>query len=275
MVHKGAEKQAQPDKMPVLFLGHGSPLNIVLKNRFTEHLVTLGVELPRPRAIMVISAHWLTDGTFVACNQDPQTIYDFYGFPQELYRIKYPSPGSPELAKLVTATAQKDAIKCDNNWGLDHASWSVLKHMYPEADIPVFEMSLDYSFNDWRPRPLQYHFDLAAQLKELRKKGLLIIGSGNVVHNLRMIDFQNMDAAPYDWAVELDEKIKAALVSGQYRDLLEYHNMGRAAQLGIPTLDHYLPMIYTIALREKDEPLQFTYEGMQNGSISMRCFRIG
>jgi 4,5-DOPA dioxygenase extradiol len=275
MVNKGIEKHAHADKMPVLFLGHGSPLNIILKNRFTDHLVKLGRELPRPKAIMVISAHWLTDGTFVTCNKDPQTIYDFYGFPRELYKIKYPSPGSPELARLVGATAEKDRVKCDNGWGLDHASWSVLKHMYPEADIPVFEMSLDYSFNDWHPRPLQYHFDLAAQLKELRKEGLLIIGSGNVVHNLRMIDFGNMDAAPYDWAVELDEKIKTALVSGRYGDLLEYHNMGKAANLGIPTLDHYLPMIYTIALGDKDEPLQFTFEGMQNGSISMRCFRIG
>jgi 4,5-DOPA dioxygenase extradiol len=275
MVDKGMEKHARTDKMPVLFLGHGSPLNIILKNRFTDHLVKLGRELPRPRAIMVISAHWLTGGTFVTCNKDPQMIYDFYGFPRELYKIKYPSPGSPELARMVTAAVEKDRVKCADNWGLDHASWSLLKHMYPDADIPVFEMSLDYSFNDWHPRPLQYHFDLAAGLKDLRTKGLLIIGSGNVVHNLRMIDFGNMDAAPYDWAVELDEKIKKALASGQYSDLLDYHKMGRAAQLGIPTLDHYLPMIYSIALREKDEPLQFTYEGMQNGSISMRCFRIG
>ncbi len=159
--------------------------------------------------------------------------------------------------------------------GLDHASWAILKHMYPEADIPVFEMSLYYSFNEWHPKPMQYHYDLASDLGELRKRGVLIIGSGNIVHNLGIIDFRNIDAKPYDWAIEFDEKVKSNLINKNHKDLINYQNMDRAASLAVPTLDHYLPMIYVLALQEKNEPLTFTYEGFQYGSISMRCFQIG
>lgn len=159
-------------KMPVLFIGHGSPMNIILRNNFTNSLAKLGKELPRPRTIMVISAHWLTNGTYVTCMEKPRTIYDFYGFPRELYEMKYPSPGSPDDARFATESVRKVQIKCNSDWGLDHASWSILKHMYPEADIPVFEMSLDYSFNEWHPKPLQYHYELASELAELRKRGV-------------------------------------------------------------------------------------------------------
>ena len=262
-------------KMPVLFIGHGSPLNIILDNTFTQSLAAWGKRLPRPKAIMVVSAHWLTSGTAVSCMGKPKMIYDFYGFPKELYELTYPSPGAPEVAALITQTVKRTPISCSYDWGLDHASWAVLKHLFPRADIPVFEMSLDYSFNEWHPKPVQYHYDLASELSGLRSRGVLIIGSGNIVHNLGMIDFDNIDAAPFDWAREIDEKVKSNLVSRNHADLIQYGSMGRAATLAIPTLDHYLPMIYTLALQEKNEKLTFIHEGFQYGSISMRCFQIG
>ena len=262
-------------KMPVLFIGHGSPMNIVQHNAFTRSLAALGKNLPKPKAIMVVSAHWLTDGTFVTCADKPHMIYDFYGFPEELYEKTYPCPGSPADAEFATKVVQKTKVGCDLSWGLDHASWAILRHIYPDADIPVFEMSLDYSFNDWHPKPLQYHYDLAAELGELRNRGVLIIGSGNIVHNLRHVDFENVDAAPYAWAQEFDEQIKEHLLRREHADLIQYRNNGKASALAVPTLDHYLPMIYAIALQEKGESLTFVHEGFQHGSISMRCFQIG
>jgi 4,5-DOPA dioxygenase extradiol len=163
----------------------------------------------------------------------------------------------------------------DARRGLDHASWAILKHMYPEADIPVFEMSLDYSFNEWHPKPIQYYYDLASELGELRENGVLIIGSGNIVHNLSRLDFGDINAKPYEWAKEFDGQVKADLLAGNHKDLIHYQNMGKSSALAVPTLDHYLPMIYAIALQEKNEPLTFIYEGFQHASISMRCFRIG
>jgi 4,5-DOPA dioxygenase extradiol len=263
-------------KMPVLFIGHGSPENIILKNSFTECLVRLGQELPRPRAILVVSAHWLTNRTFVTATEKPKTIYDFYGFPAELYQMSYPSPGSPEVARQVTELVKKPEVKLDRSWGLDHASWAILKHIYPKADIPAIEMSLDYSpYNDWNRPTLQSYYDLAKQLSPLREKGILIIGSGNIVHNLRVVDMQNMYAEPYEWAVEFDEKVKRDLLERNHHELLDCQNMSRATALSIPTLDHYLPMIFTIALQDKNDTLEFVYEGFQNRSVSMRCFKIG
>ena len=262
-------------KMPLLFIGHGSPMNTILDNSFTRGLAQWGKSLPRPKAIMVISAHWLTTGTYVTCMDKPRMIYDFYGFPKELYTIPYPSPGAPTEAKYVTGVVRKAPVGCDYDWGLDHASWAVLKYLFPAADIPVFELSLDYSFNNWRPKPLQYYYDLAADLAEMRKRGVLIIGSGNIVHNLSLIDFGNMDAEPFAWAAEFDERVKENLFRGNHRDLIQFRNMGKSAPLAVPTLDHYLPMLYIIALQEQGETLTFTYEGFQHGSISMRCFQIG
>ena len=250
-------------------------MNAVQDNSFTSSLAAWGNRLPRPRAIMVISAHWLTSGTFVACMERPRTIHDFYGFPDELYDITYPSPGAPEAARLATAVVRTTPIACDNDWGLDHASWAALKHLYPRAEVPVFELSLDYSFNDWRPKPPQYHYDLAAELAELRTRGVLIIGSGNIVHNLSLIDFGNVDAEPFAWALEFDERVKGNLLSGDHRDLIQFREIGRSAALAVPTLDHYLPMIYVMAMQQEREPLTFTHEGFQYASVSMRCFQIG
>jgi len=262
-------------KMPVLFIGHGSPINIILDNSFTRMLTELGQRLPRPKAIMVVSAHWLTNGTSAGCMKRPRTIYDFYGFPDQLYKVTYPSPGAPDEATFVVNTVKKAALHCDVSWGLDHASWAILKHMYPLADIPVFELSLDYSFNEWHAKPVQYHYDLAKELAGLRSRGVLIIGSGNIVHNLGNIDFEDMEAEPFDWAVEFDEQVKANLLSRNHTDLIRYPNMGSTALLAVPTLDHYLPLIYAIALQEKNDPLTFVHEGFQHGSISMRCIQIG
>jgi 4,5-DOPA dioxygenase extradiol len=270
------EDASMSTKMPVLFIGHGSPLNIVLDNEYTRSLAQLGQSLPTPEAIMVISAHWLTGGgTFVTCVKEPRTIYDFYGFPAELYEMKYPSPGSPVEAGRVTKAVRKVPVKCDYDWGLDHASWAVLKHMYPKADIPVFEMSLDYTFNEWHPKPLQYHYDLASELSGLRERGVLIIGSGNIVHNLGIIDFMHIDAEVYDWAEDFDAQVRACLLGGDHKPLLNYLNMGKSSELAVPTLDHYLPMVYAIGMQEKGEPLTFVHEGMQYASVSMRSFRIG
>lgn len=260
--------------MPVLFVGHGSPMNIILHNSYTESLVEAAKELPKPRAILVVSAHWLTNGTYVTCVEKPETIYDFYGFPDELYKMNYPSPGSPDNAQLAIKTAKSTRIKC-GNWGLDHAAWAVLKHMYPAADVPVFEMSLDYSpYNNWKPKSLDFHYKLASELAPLREKGVLMIGSGNIVHNLGLIDFE-VDAKPFDWAVKFDEKVKRCLVSGNHKDLINYLELGNEALYAVPTQDHYLPMIYAIGLQKKGDNLKFIHEGFQNGSVSMRAFQIG
>ncbi len=260
-------------KMPVLFIGHGSPMNMVLSNRFTRSLADLGASLPRPDAIMVISAHWLTRGSFVTCMDRPRMIYDFYGFPEELYRVKYEPRGAPSCAERVTGLGD-GAIRCDRAWGLDHASYAVLGHMFPSADIPVFEMSLDYSFADWHPKPVRYHYELGTRLRALRDMGVLVIGSGNMVHNLGIAD-PDTDAPPAEWAVEADEELRAHLVAGEHRALIEYPSAGEWGSLAAPTLDHYLPMIYAIALQEEGEGIRFTHEGFQNGSVSMRGFRIG
>jgi len=261
-------------KMPVLFIGHGSPMNIILDNTYTRNLVALGANLPRPKAIMVISAHWLTKGTNVSCQEHPKTIHDFYGFPDELYALLYPSPGAPQEAKAVAETVRNVKVTCSSEWGLDHGAWSVLKHIYPKADIPVFEMSLSYTYDELHPKPLQYHYDLARELGSLRQQGILIIGSGNIVHNLGMLDFENIDVDVFDWAGAFDEKVKTALLNNDHDALIHYYDLGAEAHVAVPTLDHYLPMIYTIGLREKNETVSFLHEGFQYGSISMRCFVI-
>jgi len=256
------------EKMPVLFVGHGSPLNILLDNGFTRSLEKIAGELPTPRAIMVISAHWLTRGTFVGCALRPEQIYDFYGFPEELYRVSYRPSGAPEIARRLTELGGSARIGCSPR-GLDHASWAVLKHMYPEADIPVFEMSLDSG------RPEDFHFELAHEFSFLRREGVLLIGSGNVVHNLGRIDFEDIDAPAYDWALEADGQIKRWLLEKNRRALAGFPTAGRTGALAAPTNDHYLPMLYAAGMREDDEAIEFFHEGFQNGSISMRSFRIG
>jgi len=254
------------DILPVLFVGHGSPMNAIEDNEFSSEWRKIGELLPRPKAILCISAHWQTRGTMVTAMDKPQTIHDFGGFPQELFDKQYPSPGSPELAKQTKEFIKKTTIELDNDWGLDHGTWSVLCKMFPKADIPTFQLSLDYTQSP------EYHYELAKELKELRSKGVLIIGSGNIVHNLRMTSFDKADG--YDWAIEFDNKIKTALEEKDHKSIIHYENYGSIAKLAIPTNEHYLPMLYSIALQEKNENISFFNAKNLAGSISMRSMII-
>ena len=253
-------------KMPVFFIGHGSPINAIQDNAFTQSLAEMGRSLKeKPQAIMVVSAHWYTRGTYVNTSPFPKTIYDFSGFPEELYDIEYPAPGATDFADAIMEALPE--VRADQKWGLDHGAWSVLVHMFPDADIPVFQMSIDNS------KPIYYHFQFAEQLRELRDKGVLIIGSGNIVHNLRLW-FSKPDPAPFDWAVEFDEWVKGKILTGDYNSLIDYEEQGSPALLSVPTPEHYLPLLYALALSDDEEEIRFTYEEVTS-AISMRSFRIG
>jgi len=265
-------KAPKGQRMPTVFIGHGSPMNAIEENSYTWSLNKLGREIPRPEAVLVVSAHWLTKGTCVGCAKRPETIHDFYGFPNELYVIEYPAPGAPKYAKSISELSQGE-VRCDLDWGLDHASWAVLKHIYPKADVPVFELSLDYFPGTFDEKPVRYHYELAQRLAKIREEGVLVLGSGNAVHNLRVADFRNVDAMPYDWAKSFDERLRNALLSGDDDTLIDYRTIP-GADLAVPTLDHYLPMIYVLGMKQKGESLEFAHEGFQNKSISMRSFII-
>lgn len=258
-------------KMPVLFIGHGSPMNGIEDNLFSKTWVKLGAEIPKPKAVLVVSAHWLTNGTHITAMEAPKTIHDFGGFPQALFDVQYPAPGSPELAletsKLITSTS----VGLDHDWGLDHGTWTVVRHMYPNADIPVLQLSIDYS------KPPQYHYDLAKELAALRKKGVLIIGSGNMVHNLRMVAWDKLDEPEfgYDWAQEINQVFKEKIVAGDVQSLIQYERLGSAAQLAIPTPDHYYPLLYTLGLQDKTDAIDFFNDKAVGGSLTMTSVKIG
>ena len=254
-------------RMPVFFVGHGSPMNAIEDNSYTRSWEAMGKSVQeKPNAILVVSAHWLTSGTFVSTNPAPETIYDFGGFPGELYKQTYPAPGSPEYAKEVMKLLPE--VKEDTAGGLDHGAWSILLHLFPCAKIPVFQLSIDYY------KPMQYHFDLAARLKKLRDKGVLIIGSGNIVHNLQMFFSRPNDMTPYDWTTEFDQWVKNKIVAKDFQSLIDFEKQGKAAKLSVPTVDHYVPMIYSLGLTDKNENIRFTNEETI-GSISMRAFSTG
>lgn len=257
-------------RMPVLFIGHGSPMNAVYDNSFTRSLSSLGSSLRamNPLALLVVSAHWLTDGTRVMVSEKPRTIHDFGGFPEELYTIQYPAPGAVGFAREAARLIHSVKVAEDHTWGLDHGAWTVLRHMFPRADIPVFEVSIDYH------KAADHHFALGQELKPLRERGVLIIGSGNIVHNLSMAEF-NDHAKPLPLAIEFDETVKSALVQKDFDRLIDYPGVGRAAMMAVPTNDHYLPMLYSLGAADRTEDLSFTHEEIQNASISMRCFRVG
>ena len=250
--------------MPVLFLGHGSPTNALEDNAFTRGLAELGAALPRPVAVLCVSAHWLTRGTRVLCLPRPRTLHDFYGFPDDLYRVEYPAPGAPEIAREVAALA---GASCDGAWGFDHASWAVLRHVFPLADVPLIELSLDVLMG-----PLD-HYDLARALAPLRDQGVMIVGSGNIVHNLGAVDW-SPGAEPYPWAVAFDEWVRGRFLAGDDEALCAYEDVDFADD-AVPTNDHYLPLLYTAALRREGEKVEFTHEGIEMGSVSMRCARVG
>lgn len=254
-------------KMPVLFIGHGHPMNALFDNDFTRRLGEIGRSMPRPKAIMVVSAHWETKGTYVSLNPRPKAIYDFGRFDDALFREKYEPGGHPELAREVMK--QVPSIMADAQMGLDHGAWTVLKFLFPAADVPVFQLSIDHSQSP------QQHFEMAQALKKMREKGVLIIGSGNVVHNLGRLNWQNINAATEDWALEFDGIVKDRILKGNYQSLVNYNQLGHSAKISVPTEDHYLPMIYSLGLADKNESVDFIYEGFQFANISMRCFKIG
>lgn len=256
-----ADRAARTERMPLLFVGHGNPMLSITENGFRHTWEELGRQLPQPSAILCISAHWLTRGTFVTMTDQPRTIHDFGGFPQELYDQQYPVPGAVDYARMTIAEVQSVAVHEDFEWGLDHGSWCVLKPMFPDATVPVFQLSLD-------PRqPAAYHYELARQLAFLRRRGVLIVSSGNVVHNLRML---TMDGRVYDWAVEFDTFVKERLEAHDDQALIAYEHCGQAARLAVPTNDHYLPLLYTLGLRDPQDRLAFFNDQFDLGSLSMR-----
>jgi 4,5-DOPA dioxygenase extradiol len=262
-----ASEGAKPaeEKMPALFIGHGSPMNAIDDNEFHRSWSELGKNLPRPKAILCISAHWLTKGTKVTAMEQPRTIHDFGGFPESLYAQQYPAKGAKQFVEATQNMVKSTQVESDFEWGLDHGTWSVLLPMYPKADIPVFQLSLDYT------KPASYHYELAKELKKLRQQGVLIIGSGNIVHNLGMLDFSGKT---FDWAIEFDEKIKELILNKNHKPLINYQSLGKAAQYAVPSNDHYLPLLYTLALQEEKDELSFFNEKTQMGSVSMRSLII-
>jgi 4,5-DOPA dioxygenase extradiol len=249
-------------KMPVLFIGHGPPMNAIEHNAFTESLGQLSARLPRPNAVCVVSAHWVTSGTHVLKSEHPRTIHDFYGFPRPLYEVQYPAPGAPQEAEKLASDPE---IRKDETWGLDHGAWSVLRHMYPKADVPAFQLSLDVR------RGFKEHLDLGREISNLRERGVLILGSGNIVHNLGRVDWDNPHGA-YDWAIEFDARVKAAVEAHDTRALAEPQKWGGALlSTAHPTVEHYLPLLYCIGSTDGKDAVSYPYEGFDFGSISMRA----
>lgn len=265
------EPLSETKKMPVLFLGHGSPMNAIEENEFVRGFRNIGKDIRTPKAILIISAHWETKGTLVTAMQKPRTIHDFGGFPQALFDVQYPAPGSPELATETKRLIKKVQVGLDESWGLDHGAWSVVKHLYPKADVPIIQMSIDYT------QGAQYHYDLAKELSSLRKKGILIIGSGNMVHNLGMVawDKLNTDSYGYDWAIEANDKMKHFILSDNHQPLIHFKSQGRAFDLAIPSPEHYLPLLYTLALKESNEQASFFNDKPVGGSLTMTSVKIG
>jgi 4,5-DOPA dioxygenase extradiol len=257
------------EKMPVLFLGHGSPMNAIEENEFVKEFRKTGKEIPKPNAIICVSAHWETKGTFLTAMENPPTIHDFGGFPQALFEVQYPAPGSPGLANETKGLITKTEAGLDYKWGLDHGAWSVIKHLYPDADIPVIQMSLDYY------QTPQYHYDLGKELSSLRNKGVLIIGSGNIVHNLGMVAWDKLDKLyGFDWAIEASEKMKNFILNDDHQSLINYTSQGKAFQLSIPTPEHFLPLLYALALKENNESITIFNDKQVAGSLDMTSLKI-
>jgi len=255
--------------LPAIFFGHGNPMNAVMSNAYTDAWRRVGQETDRPRAILSISAHWFVPGTGVTISTAPRTIHDFGGFPRELYSVQYPAPGDPALARRVQALLAPLPVMLDDSWGLDHGTWSVLKHVYPAADIPIVQLSIDET------RPAAFHYDIGRRLAPLREEGVLIVGSGNLVHNLHTYAWGRHMPDPYDWAVRFETEAKGLLLAGDHTPLVEYESLGREALLSIPTPDHYLPLLYVIGSRQKNDAISFPVEGVDGGSISMLAVRVG
>jgi 4,5-DOPA dioxygenase extradiol len=259
---------AAANRLPVLFFGHGNPMNALERNPYTNAWRLLGASIPRPKAILAVSAHWYTRGTSVTAMEKPRTIHDFGGFPQALFEVQYPAPGDPVLAARVRDRLAPVGVSLDESWGLDHGTWSVLVHAYPDADVPVVQLSIDGT------KPPQFHYELAKRLAPLRDEGVLIFGSGNVVHNLGLIQWAE-GSKPYDWAIRFNDTVRGHLAARHHEPLIEYDRLGEEARLSVPTPDHYLPLLYIIALQRLDETISFPVDGIEHGSIGMLSAMVG
>ncbi|MFN7117769.1 MAG: 4,5-DOPA dioxygenase extradiol [Saprospiraceae bacterium] len=257
----------QDERMPVLFVGHGSPMNGIEDNEFSQRWQEMGKTIPTPSAVLCISAHWLTRGTHITAMNQPKTIHDFGGFPPELFAVQYPAPGNPQLAKETAALIQKTPVGLDHDWGLDHGTWTIVRHMYPNANIPVLQLSIDYY------QTPEYHYELAKALQTLRKKGVLMMGSGNMVHNLRILNWQQPETG-FDWAIELNEIFKKHIMDDNHDALIHYKKLGKAAELAIPTPDHYYPLLYTLGLKDKKDEVSFFNDKAVMGSITMTSVKF-
>jgi 4,5-DOPA dioxygenase extradiol len=255
--------------LPAIFFGHGNPMNAVWDNPYTGGWRRIGEQTPRPKAILAISAHWFVPETGVTISTSPRTIHDFGGFPRELYQVQYPAPGDPQLARRVQEMLKPLEVKFDNSWGLDHGTWSVLRHVYPSADVPIVQLSIDET------QPAAFHYEIGRRLAPLRNEGILIVGSGNLVHNLHTYAWGGHMPEPYDWAIRFEQEAREMMIAGEFKPLIDYENLGPEARLSIPTPDHYLPLLYVIASRQERELITFPIEGVDGGSISMLTVRVG
>ena len=265
----GLKEQGQ--LMPVLFIGHGSPMNGIEDNEFSQRWTAMAKEIPTPSAVLVVSAHWLSKGTQITAMENPKTIHDFGGFPKALFEVQYNAPGNPILAKETAALLTSTHVTLDHDWGLDHGTWTVVRHMYPNANIPVLQLSIDYT------KSPQYHFDLAKELYSLRKKGVLIIGSGNMVHNLGMMAWDKINEPDYgfDWAVKINDTFKSLIMNGDFKPLINYEHLGKEANLAIPTPEHYWPLMYTLGLKGAKDAVSIFNDKAVAGSITMTSVKIG
>jgi 4,5-DOPA dioxygenase extradiol len=255
--------------LPAIFFGHGNPMNAVTNNRYTEAWRQIGKQIAKPKAILSISAHWFVPGTGITVSTAPRTIHDFGGFPRELYQVRYPAPGDPDLARRVQKMLAPLPVVLDNSWGLDHGTWSVLAHVYPDADIPVVQLSIDEA------QPGSFHFEVGRKLAPLREEGILIVGSGNLVHNLHAYAWGRHMPDPYDWAIRFETEARQMMLAGEYKSLIDYELLGPEAMLSVPTPDHYLPLLYVLGTRQEGEVIHFPVEGVDGGSISMLTMQIG
>ncbi|HET9365012.1 MAG TPA: 4,5-DOPA dioxygenase extradiol [Candidatus Angelobacter sp.] len=255
--------------MPAIFIGHGNPMNALQRNPYTDSWSALGQSIPRPKAVLCVSAHWFAPGTGVTVTTAPRTIHDFGGFPRELYQVKYPAPGDPDLAHRVQKLLAPMPVTLDESWGLDHGTWAVLCHVYPQADVPVVQLSIDET------QPPAFHYEIGLRLAPLRDEGVLILGSGNLVHNLHAYAWGRHVVEPFDWAVRFEQEAREMLLAAEHRPLVDYEKLGRDALLSIPTPDHYLPLLYVIGARQTGEAVSFPVEGVDGGSISMLSVQVG
>jgi 4,5-DOPA dioxygenase extradiol len=261
----------QERMMPVLFIGHGSPMNGIEDTEFSRRWTSMAREIATPKAVLVVSAHWFTKGTKITAMEFPKTIHDFGGFPKELFEVQYPAPGHPALAKQTAELVHSANIELDHDWGLDHGAWTIIRHMYPQANVPVLQLSIDYT------KGAQYHYDLAKELQSLRKKGVLILGSGNMVHNLRMVAWDKMNEPEYgyDWAKKMNSRFKQLINNGDFKSLINYESLGKEAILAIPTAEHYLPLLYTLGVKGIKDDVSFFNDKAVGGSLTMTSLKFG